>query len=55
LRKLHGQFKDVKELESFLKNMESRHIISPPVKIGTGGRPRIFFEVNPKLSQEMSQ
>jgi len=53
LRDLHGRFKDVKELEGFLKNMESLHIISPPIRIQTGGAPGIFHDVNPKLSQEV--
>ena len=49
LRGLQSQFKDVDELEGFLKDMESRHIISPPIHIKTGGAPSIFYDVNPKL------
>ena len=55
IKALHAQFHDVEELEGFLKNMGDRHIISPPIKEPSGGRPGIFFEVNPELSQEMSQ
>ncbi len=52
LRELHGQFKDVEELEGYLKNMGDRHIVSLPIKEPSGGRPSIFFDVNPELSQE---
>jgi len=55
LRDLHGQIKDVDELEPFLKDMEGRHIISPPIQIEAGGRPGIFYDVNPKLWQEVGR
>jgi len=49
LRALHGQVRDVEELDDILTDMEDRHIISPPIKVKTGGAPGLFIEVNPEL------
>jgi len=43
------RFKEAERLNRALKALTARHIISEPMKSGTGGRPSISFEVNPAI------
>jgi putative DNA primase/helicase len=43
------RFTDAERLNKALKALTARHIISEPMKSGTGGRPSITFEVNPAI------
>lgn len=43
------RFRQVDRLEKALKILTDRHIISEPLKLGTGGRPSIMYTVNPEL------
>lgn len=43
------RFNDADRLNKALRVLTTRHIISEPMKSGTGGRPSITFEVNPAV------
>jgi putative DNA primase/helicase len=43
------RFRKVERLETALKVLASRHIISEPGKKNTGGRPSIVYDVNPEI------
>ena len=43
------RFNDAERLTRALKALTARHIISEPMKCGTGGRPSITFDVNPAV------
>ena len=51
-RVFRGQMSSVADLEEILIDLEDRNIISRPIHVGTGGRPSIFFDVNPVLFEE---
>ena len=52
LRDLKTEFRKVDELDHALDDLLSRHIIKGPVKVETGGRPSLFFDVNPAMIPE---
>ncbi len=43
------RFRQIDRLEKALKILTDRHIISEPIKRGTGGRPSTMYLVNPEL------
>jgi len=53
LRELHSRFRNSGELEQALGSLESRRFIRGPIKEETGGRPSVFYEVNPALFSEV--
>jgi hypothetical protein len=46
------RFNDAKRLTRALEALTARHIISPPMRSGTGGRPSICFDVNPAILEK---
>lgn len=48
-RALHGQFPKVDDLKNTLNELTRRNIIGPPIKVKTGGRPSIIYNVNPEI------
>jgi hypothetical protein len=53
---LHGQFKDVKELEEALQILKERHVVSSSESLNSGGkgRPSIIYNVNPALFSDVN-
>ena len=53
---LHGQFKDVKELEEALDILKEKNILNGPEKeTATGkGRPSIIYHVNPAIFSDVN-
>ena len=47
--KENRRFRTIGRLETALKVLASRHIISEPVKKTTGGRPSTVYDVNPEI------
>jgi len=48
-RSIHGQFSNIDELKDALFQLVDRNCISDPKREETGGRPSIYYEVNPHL------
>jgi len=53
LRELKSAFKKVEELEETFCFLKSRHYIRGPIEEETGGRPCIYFDVNPAVFSEV--
>lgn len=51
---LHGQFKNIDDLKKILAVLTERNIISDQVKVETGGRPSIIYNVNPAMLEDVN-